>query len=290
LKTTFTILTFLVAIICSAQSNLDFERWDVNYNGIDESKHWINTSDASKYGAPTTMFKEVDNPAEGLASVKLVTSYWEAGSSYELDTLVGSLLQQCDYNKRPKSFEFSYKSAPKLGDEILVGIQLTINENGSVLVVGEGFFTTNEIQQNWTKQKVEIEYFSNITPDNINIIALSSANAVINNGANGYSKIGSTLFFDNLKLNEESSIEIENEYYINVFPNPAKSFINVESNSPEKQEIEIYNLSGELLLSYSFTQHSKFDISTLPTGTYIYKVFSLTSHEITSTNKFNVIR
>lgn len=286
----FSIITIIVAFTCSAQANLDFEKWAINYEGIDEAKYWLNTSDASKYHAPTTMLKEVDNPANGLASVKLTTAYWQIGAEYGLDTLVGSLLQQTQYNKRPKSFEFEFKASPIIGDAILVGVQLTKTINDTMIVLGEGFFTSSQHQENWVTKEIEIEYYSGYTPDNINIIALSSANAVIKNGSNGYAKVGSTLYLDNLKLNVDQEIVLQQEYYIHVFPNPAKEYINVETNSPDNQQVEIYSLTGKLLLQNSFIQHSKIDISHFSSGTYIYKVINTISGKITATNKFNVVR
>jgi hypothetical protein len=290
LKTLLSIFIFTTAICCSAQSNLDFEKWAINYNGIDEAKCWINTSDASKYDAPPTMFKEVDDPANGLASIKLITAYWQIGAEYGLDTLVGSLMQQHPYAKRPKSFEFEFKADPKFGDAILIGIQLTKTINDTMIVLGEGFFTANQFQEYWIKKEIEIEYYSGYTPDNINIIALSSANAVLSNGSNGYSKVGSTLYLDNLKLNVEEEISVKSGYYIHVFPNPAKEHINIETNSPYNQQVEIYTLTGKLLFKTSFHQRSRIDISTFSSGTYIYKVINIFSQKITATNKFNVVR
>lgn len=290
MRTYLSIFIIFTAFTCSAQANLDFEKWAINYNGIDEAKNWLNTSDASKYDAPTTMFKEVDNPANGLASVKLTTEYWQVGAEYSLDTLIGSLIQQSQYSKRPKSFEFKFKASPQLGDAILVGVQLTKTIDDSMMVLGEGFFTSNQIQENWITKKIEIEYYSGYSPDNINIIALSSANAALKNGSDGYAKIGSTLYLDNLKLNVEKEEVKKQEYYIHVFPNPAKEYINVETNSPDNQQIEIYTLSGKLLLKTSFNHHSKIDISGLSSGTYLYKVVNPFSGKITATNKFNVVR
>lgn len=290
-KLTIILIGITAVINCSAQSNLDFERWNVNYKGIDEAKNWVNTSDATEFNAPTTLIKVVDKPAAGLASLKLTTAYWESGTTYGLDTLVGSLLQQTTYSKRPKSFEFTYKCSPVLGDEILVGVQLTKSIDNSIIVIGEGFFTSNKIEETWIKEIINIEYFSKETPENVNIMALSSANAVINNGKKGYAKIGSTLFLDDFKLSAPAKKEtVDSKYYIHVYPNPAKSFINLTTNSPEQQRIEIYNLSSKLLLKTSFTKKAKIDISALSSGTYIYKVYSLLSGEITATNKFSVIR
>lgn len=274
---------------CLAQLNLDFEQWSFNYNNIDESKYWLNTSDASKYGAPQVLFKETKNPAKGLASIKLTTAYWEAGTSFNLDTLVGSLVQQAPFSKRPKYFDFDYKAFPKAGDEVLIGVQLTMNINNSIVVIAEGFFSSKEIQSQWTNQQIEIHYYSSFQPENINIIALSSANATILDGTNGYSKIGSTLILDDLRLGDVE-VEAKKNYFLHVFPNPAKLFINIETNSPEKQLIEVYNLTGKLVLNATFEQKSNLDISMLPSGTYIYQVTNLVSHEKTASNKFNIIR
>ncbi len=291
MKKTALIFAFTFGVFNAfCQSNLDFEKWDINYNGVDEAKSWVNTSNATKYGAPATLLKEVDNPASGLAYMKITTAYWEEGTTYQLDTLVGSLIQQTAYSKRPISFNFSYKAKPKNGDEVLVGVQLTTTINDSLIVVGEGFFTSNQTVSDWTTQTVDIEYYSNHTPDNINIVAVSSANAVISNGTNGYAKIGSTLYLDNLKLNVEPVKSLESEYFIHVFPNPAKSHINVETNSPDHQQIQIYDLSSKLVINSSFNHQTRIDISNLPSGTYIYKVYSTISGETTATNKFNVVR
>lgn len=286
------ILVFCIGNIdwCYAQQNLNFERWDINYNGIDEAKNWINISDATSYGAPQVLFKEVNNPAEGLASIKLTTTYWETGAEYGLDTLVGSLIQKNDYQKRPESFEFAYKSFPKLGDEILVGVQLTITVNDSTIVVGEGFFSTNQIENEWKNEKVSINYYSSYTPDEITLIALSSANATILDGSLGHAKIGSTLWLDNFRLSSATNTTVETDYFIHVFPNPAKTHITISTNNPAPLFINLYTLTGKLVLNANFSEKTKLDITTLPTGTYVYNIVDPTTNLITASNKFNIVK
>ena len=200
--TRFTYFLFLIffGLSASAQKNLDFERWDINYLGVDEALDWMNVCDASNYGAPQVLYKEVENPANGLASIKLTTRYWKQGKEYQLDTLIGALVQQSNYYQRPMAFEFSYQSFPKKGDEVLVGIQLTTEINNEVLVIGEGFFTTSEKVKDWSRVRVNVNYFSNEAPTNITIMALSSANSTILTGEYGHPKIGSTLLVDDLRL------------------------------------------------------------------------------------------
>ena len=199
--TLYIILLITISSFCFGQKNLDFEKWDINNLGIDEALEWINIADASEYGAPQVLFKEVESPAQGLASIKLTTKYWKQGRDYELDTLVGALIQQIDYAYKPESFEFSYQSFPKKGDEILVGIQLTVTENNEKIVVGEGYFTSSEKQKEWKKINVTINYFSNLLPTELTLIALSSASATIIDGKHGDIKVGSTLLLDDIKLN-----------------------------------------------------------------------------------------
>jgi hypothetical protein len=289
MKQNCSILFFLFLCINSfSQTNLDFENWVLNYNGIDEAKNWLNTSDASQFNAPQTLFKETENPFSGLASIKLTTAYWELGALEGVDTLVGALVQQAPFSKKPKNFEFSYQSFPQSGDAILIGVQLSKTINDSDIIIGEGFFTTSKTQEIWKKKKVKIEYYSGYTPDKISIVVLSSANAVLRDGSFGHAKIGSTLLLDNLKIGSEKE-EKKPSYYMYIFPNPAKSYINVETNDPEAKVIQIYNLSGELVIINSITQSSqnKVDISSLPNGIYIYKV--LGENTIITSNKFNVI-
>lgn len=55
-----------------------------------------------------------------------------------------------------------------------------------------------------------------------------------------------------------------------IFPNPAKDFLHF--NSPDEtaiENIEIYNLSGQLLNSYSGKSISNIDVSTMPRGTLL---------------------
>lgn len=283
-----TLITFLLSN-CLAQKNLNFEKWDINYYAADEALNWVNISDASNYGAPKVIFKEVDNPASGKASVKLVTSYWQKGAEHELDTLPGALLQQTNFTKRPTSFGFDYKAFPELGDEVLVGVQLTTNINDSLIVIGEGFFSSSSIQKDWINQVVNIHYYSSHKPKNINIIALSSANATIADGSLGYAKIGSELYLDNLKLSTEVDKPKELDYVVNVFPNPAKEYINVNSTSPTEQLIRVYSLTGKLLIETNFTSKIKIDISSLPTGTYVYNVIDRNTNQVSVSNKFNIV-
>jgi len=58
-----------------------------------------------------------------------------------------------------------------------------------------------------------------------------------------------------------------------VYPNPVKDKVNFVFGLYQNLEISIFNLMGELLLSETYKSSATIDISHLPTGTYIYKIF-----------------
>lgn len=57
----------------------------------------------------------------------------------------------------------------------------------------------------------------------------------------------------------------------NVFPNPASDYINIEFQNHQKNELSIYNLNGQMVLSQSIPGNAltKIDLSLLPNGMYI---------------------
>ncbi|MCO6500999.1 MAG: T9SS type A sorting domain-containing protein [Vicingus serpentipes] len=288
-KNIFILFAIGTSLCGMAQTNLDFEYWVNNYNGIDEAKHWLNTSDASEYNAPQTMFKEQRLSDQGNYAIRLTTAYWKEGAQYGVDTLPGSIVQQFEYHQQPEIFTFDYQSYPQQGDAVLIGIQLSMTVNDSDIIVGEGFFTSAEVQESWKNQEVAIHYYSGFTPEKVSIIALSSANAVLRDNSRGNVKIGSTLLLDNIVLGVKIQ-EKKPKYYMYVFPNPVKSYINIETNDPRAKSIQIYNLEGKLVLSHPVFQKErlKIDLSSLSKGTYVYKV--LGEETVITSNKFNIVR
>ena len=77
-------------------------------------------------------------------------------------------------------------------------------------------------------------------------------------------------------------------YYMYVFPNPVKSYIYIETNDPRAASIQIYDMEGRLVLSHSIEQEKQLtiDLSSLSSGTYIYKVIGQAA--VITTNKFNI--
>lgn len=171
-------------------------------------------------------------------------------------------------NQKPYSFSANYKfngspSAasievyatkydPTIDSSILVGIGVaSISEN-----------TTGEFQS----ISSDIYYLDeSIVPDSILIFATYLDGAV-----------GSLFIVDDIQLSYTlTGIEYDKHKKINVYPNPAKNFIalNSENNSNEQMKLEIYSPEGKLLKKIeSYMPNQSIDISDLISGMYMLRI------------------
>ena len=62
---------------------------------------------------------------------------------------------------------------------------------------------------------------------------------------------------------------------ISFFSNPAKDFVTVSVDNSENASLEIFNILGSKIASIGLTnQTNTIDISNIPTGMYIFRVYS----------------
>lgn len=73
---------------------------------------------------------------------------------------------------------------------------------------------------------------------------------------------------------------------INIFPNPAHSFLNIEFDSKSVNKLQVYNITGELIKEIS-SYNSRVNISFLENGLYILLI--QTTDNKTFTRKFTKI-
>lgn len=66
--------------------------------------------------------------------------------------------------------------------------------------------------------------------------------------------------------------KVVNDHKISTFPNPTKNFINIDATGLVIQKVEIYNLVGAKLMTYSNNIKS-IDISEFNTGVYLLKIY-----------------
>jgi len=83
--------------------------------------------------------------------------------------------------------------------------------------------------------------------------------------------LGGTIFYNS---GVSSSQDIEKDIYLNVFPNPASSLVNVNyhQDNSEAQLIEIIDMSGRIVLSVNSTGNTQLDLSGLQAGSYLIRL------------------
>ena len=99
-----------------------------------------------------------------------------------------------------------------------------------------------------------------------------SGNIVIS-GENGF-----TLVRDNSSLGN-SDADLEN---FNLYPNPAKNKLKVNSKNEPLKQIEVFNVLGQRIINLNFSSSlsENIDISSLNTGMYLVKINNLTTKRL----------
>jgi len=99
-----------------------------------------------------------------------------------------------------------------------------------------------------------------------------SGNIVIS-GTNGF-----TLVRDNSSL-DSSDTELEN---FNLYPNPAKNKLTINSKNDPLKQIEVFNVLGQRIINLNFSSSlsENIDISILNTGMYLVKINNLTTKRL----------
>ncbi|MBL0316381.1 MAG: hypothetical protein IPP69_11600 [Flavobacteriales bacterium] len=226
MKRTFTLImagAFMLMNSLSAQTNLNFESWSGN-----EPNSWASSNSITQAsGGAQTVFKESTSPGEGSFSVKMVTGncpdcpnfalLGQFGPPTPLPNPLGGSVQLGSfdnpgiaYTQRPISVDVRYKANPANND--ICGFQVELTRYNAVTdedeTIGEGYFMANSDVNNWTNINVPIVYYSDLTPDRLNIWATSSIGSVPDLSALGFPDLplptpvsGSTFYIDAIVMN-----------------------------------------------------------------------------------------
>lgn len=175
IKTTLWTACMLTAVSYSAQTiSYNFENWTGN-----EPNGW-STNNATP-GSTQTTFKQVVNPAQGTASVKLVTAACPSCPVFASNPLAGVVIlgptgEGIPFTQRPLSIDFKYKSNPLSGDMSGFFVELTKWNTATQQtdIIGEAWFISQINVSTWTSVNLPISYSSGNIPDTLYISAFSS--------------------------------------------------------------------------------------------------------------------
>jgi hypothetical protein len=317
MKKTLLSCALLMGLSAAAQTpTFDFETW--NAYGIGDADHptgWITANILTSpiiapppNNNPQSVFKGTasgdfhggamsakvntvklnTNPAQGilpdtvgLIAVGVINT---TPLSYKLGT---------PYTLRPSTMSFWYKSEPMTGDTCGASISLWAWQSGVKVYLGFGEFTTTSQVTTMTQQNVTINYdpaYAGLIPDSMSIIAGSSYHrSFLTPG----SKIGSQFWIDDIQLtggNVGIFDYAKTSAQINVYPNPANTFVNFSTNSKEAKSVSVFDLTGKLVGVYTLEEGKlKLQTSEFHTGIYMYAVTG-ESKQVISTGKFNIAK
>ncbi len=292
LRNSIFLFIFLICNLFSFSQNLpnyDFENWE-------ESKSFNNpldwgTSNFSVYSVvnfnPVT--QETSDVYSGNSSVKLQTIEKNVGLEIvkvagvltlgifdiNLSTRSAVIKGGIKYYNRPSVFKGYYKYSTPGIDSCTMGIYLT--RYNSVLqyrdTIGVGVFTSGT-QDEWSEFNATIEYSSELDPDSMNIIIISSDTSIFDTG--------STLLIDKLYVDATLKINSIKPEIINIYPNPATDYIHISFENMLFISYSIIDIKGEMLISNKHHDLSEnINVSMLNPGIYIIKINVARNKEIT---------
>ena len=278
-------LSFICAISMSfsqqAIPNNDLESWGTS-GSFDKPVNW-NTSNTSVFiGTVTTVTKSTD-AFSGSYSARL-ESKSPMGFSTVAPGLItlgnfnlnivqqtGTISGGIPYNDKPLRFKGNFKYAPQGADQCFIAAVLYKYNSSTQMrdTLGTALFTSNSTVSSWTAFDVQFEYTSSDTPDSLNIIVMSSDGRFtpVN---------GSLLFIDNLSfegLTTEFKEEKIESGQINIYPNPAKEFINIEGENIIS--FTLSDIHGKQICSNLNTKKESIKLNNLKSGIYFLNIMTI---------------
>ncbi len=239
----------------------------------------------------TTQGTAAGNFCQGLAGMRLETKKMQtvgllAGTIPDTcgfafsGSIAGTVLKDgVAFTQRPLQLTYCYNTTLVGGDTSGVGIRLWKWQGGTRVFVATG---TNTYIANspagMTNQVINLNYLNNLIPDSALFLVGSSYKFPIN-GLNlrKKAKVGSTITVDNFAT-AGTFVGIKErtvgELALNVFPNPANTFVRFATENADATSLEIYDITGKIVSTHTF-ENGKIQValSTYQSGLYVYKVY-----------------
>ena len=252
------VIASMASCLVSAQTpipNGDFESWVVHSN-YSNPTYW-DSPDSVLMTIPIfgqdVVFRSTDFYT-GTYSAKLVTKNIAIpGASFDcpgfitLGKLHVDISNQTYYvtgsapiNDRPTHLMGYYKYQPVGGDSCAIGILLYKTVSGKRDTLAGAYFSTTATVNDWTHFSTFIIYDTILTPDTMNIVALSSAQTNMHPN--------STLYVDDLYLDYTVGFdEKDASAGISVYQDKETSRLIVFCEFPSAQDVvsRLYNISGQ---------------------------------------------
>lgn len=275
-------LACIPAITFSQQiSNGDMEDWEPLTLGAGEKPVGWDTPDviAAALGVTDRVVeKDVEIVHGGTASAKLttkelttpITGTLTVPGIVALGTIIFDPIALTAYvgggvemTEAPTGLKGFYTYSPAAGDTAKINV--VMKKAGAI--IGGGEFVDPVGVGAFTMFNIDIAYFTADLPDTMQIVVSSS-------GGFTSSVPGSILHVDDMELTGLTAINnLPAGLHADIYPNPARTEINIQNPFDYAVSLELYNMNGEKI--NSLFMHSDMNtISTvdLPSGIYVFRM------------------
>jgi len=185
------------------------------------------------------------------------------------------------FNERPVSFSGWYRAEPESGDTYSM-IAVLINENTGDSV-GVSIFEGNTTVTEWTQFIQPVQYLNEQIPTLLQITMFA--------GDPADPQDGSTVWFDELDYQSLTvGITESQKEQITAYPNPVVDNVYFELGEIDRTVVTVYNIIGVRVMEANLSEvNNRLDMTSLPSGTYIWQMTSLEGEPIKS-GKLQVAR
>jgi len=170
------------------------------------------------------------------------------------------------FTQKINQFSFYYQYAPNGIDTAECRVSLV---KSGTLIAGGVFKTNAATGSVWHQANITMFYVDTLTPDTMYVLFSSSS-------LDKKPKPGSVFLVDDISTSLPTGINqvksISNQ--INVYPNPNNGTFVIEPNTFINQNIQVYDVSGKLVLHQIITGKTIIDASSLSNGVYNISITS----------------
>lgn len=139
---------------------------------------------------------------------------------------------------------------------------MTVIRNEYIFIgTSNGVYLSNNDGNNWI--------YTGLSNDNIQSLAFDSINIYAGTWSHGVWKCPLSNFGINSSINE-----INKNINLELYPNPTKENLTIETNSNTNQSLEIINIVGQTIYTSTFSKKTTIDVSRFPKGVYILKIIN----------------
>ena len=264
--------------------NNDFEEW-VEESGYQNPLNWNTPNEFTNLASAIVVDKSNDSYS-GEFSARLETKHINFLS---FEFLAPGLITLADFNVDILTQAFSYSGGTFLQQNVqkLTGMykyQGAGNDSAVILMynfrnregeeydtIGNGYTYLHDAEE-WTSFTVNMRYINGHVPDTFNILIMSTTDE----GITDFEHAGSTMFVDSLAIHTNTGIINlwEKPIALRVYPNPATSVINFETDETGKdRKLIISDPTGKIISRLHFKEKTiTFDLSEFSSGIYSYSV------------------